>query len=197
MIMKLFKKIWHDPVGSQIIGWGIIGCLVYILSLASTPAKNILLYSIPIWLVLICIFIACLLARLWTIYSKKEREKKQEEKRKLRANEIATQEHRDSIWSVFSGLDANDLKMLLKLYKIRSFDPENEYKRMLPKIDFYVYESILEKTKIKLSVSDPYRPTFHVCVTIKSLGDNIILNFDSYFYKLLKNYAETGEKKKL
>lgn len=195
--MDLIKKIWKDPVGSKVISVGVLALLNYLASILLPVVKEFYLTPIPLWVVCILSLFIYFLTKMSIYYSKKEHNERKKKDQALKANQNAWQKNKDAIWGAFVGLDNNDMQILMKLYNSGVIDPDNEHVRMVNDSDYYLYEPIIEKTKIPTSSSIPYERTFQVCITFKKMGNKIHYTFDQYFFSLLMYYAQTGKKLKL
>lgn len=199
-LKSMLKKAWHDPVGSQVIGWMIIvilGVLGVVFSSVSHEIKEFFLTSIPLGVVIILIAITYTLSRILDYYSKKnrikriqiEQEEKEKEKRKLAI--IENQKNRNHyIWKIFNGLNYANLGTISKLIKTGDIDTQNEYSYYINQSKYYDYiDSIL--------LLDHHIQLVPACVKHEQIGENIYFNFDPYVLKLFKHYIKTGIKREI
>lgn len=190
-INNWIKSVWKDPVWSKVISAGIIGGLIWLGNLFSV-IRDILLYQIDLWLVLIFVIVTFFVSKYYS--SDRQKKVEQDNKRKVidAKNAEIQKEHKDKVWRAFNGLEESDLILLNNIYLMPLSDPDNKAARMVTQLELSIYNKPIEKTNI-YSGDRSYLP----CIWIDYIGDKAHLTFDDYFYKLLENYSNTNEKKKL
>lgn len=197
---SMLKKVWHDPVGSQLIVWMIIGILSIsgvVYSFVTLEIKDFFLTSIPLWVVFILIAMTYTLSRIINYYSKKNRNKRNEIKLKekdIEDKRLATIENQrnrqNNIWKIFNGLNYANRGVISKLIKTGKIDSENNCSYYVHQSKFYEYADSTKWLDTHIQMIPP-------CVKEEQIGENVYFIFDPYLLKLFHHYIETGKIEKL
>ena len=191
---ETLKRIWKDPVWSNVIAGIILILIPFLVSFFSPVFKKILHIPIPLWGCLFIIFITYISTRLLLFFSKKEKAKRIESLRIAKNNELMDRQEKEQANLILACLNDQDLKKLSELFKSTGRELEEGRTRIVPDSVYDYYYPTIDKTYTPTD-----RPgTRFVNIITKRYADKIIYTFSNkYFYSILENYVLTGEKKKI
>ncbi|MBK5721386.1 hypothetical protein JGH11_10925 [Dysgonomonas sp. Marseille-P4677] len=182
------KKICSHPIGSSVIGSVIFTILITLVSLLF----NIITTPVPLWLCLASILGTFIITVLSIHFSKKEKAKRAESQRIERHNKLMDRQEKERANLILACLNNEDFKKLSKLYNSTKIERFGKQARIVSDSEYNYYYPTIEKT---------YTPTTEYNIKFQNIStdryaDKIIYTFSNkYFYSILENYVNTGEKK--